>query len=300
MPFDLSDVYASVEAANKFATKELNTIVRLNETTYSGVDIKLVVLNGAASVLTSQIKRLEGFIADCDARLSQLGFTGDIYTDDSSEQLARNEEEVKRISTLRINYAETIAKMTKTINSSAYLPIATAQTLSVQIHREKIPVRALGYVNPKGFCRGPVTIAGSIIFTVFNEHPLASLFAVPPTQWSHEAAGMARPWVSRADQLPPLTLIATFNNEYGSASQLNLYGVEFINDGMVMSIEDIYLENPLTFVARDFDPLLSLGRLKEKQNGGVELMSDTASSLLRTKEYQDYKNRFDVRAGRFI
>ena len=40
-------------------------------------------------------------------------------------------------------------------------------TLTVSVHRVKSPVRACGYINPKGFARGGRTIAGTMILTQF-------------------------------------------------------------------------------------------------------------------------------------
>ena len=53
--------------------------------------------------------------------------------------------------------------------------LESLQTLSVQTHREKNAVRALGSAHAKGYTRGPRTIAGSMIFTLFGEHPLSAL-----------------------------------------------------------------------------------------------------------------------------
>src|SRR5690606_39902774 len=53
-----------------------------------------------------------------------------------------------------------------------YMVFGELATISYSIHRELNPVRALGTINPKGYCRGPRTTAGSLIFTVFNRHVL--------------------------------------------------------------------------------------------------------------------------------
>jgi hypothetical protein len=48
------------------------------------------------------------------------------------------------------------------------LELAELQTISYSMHRENSPIRTLGHVNPRGFIKGARTIAGSMIFTVFN------------------------------------------------------------------------------------------------------------------------------------
>ena len=57
-----------------------------------------------------------------------------------------------------------------TMPSGEVLPMGDVQTLSYSIHRENTPVRFLGHAGPVGFVKGSRTIAGSIIFTVFNEY----------------------------------------------------------------------------------------------------------------------------------
>ena len=51
-----------------------------------------------------------------------------------------------------------------------FIELGELQTISYSIHRENSPVRTLGHVNPRGFVKGSRTIAGSLIFTVFNEY----------------------------------------------------------------------------------------------------------------------------------
>ena len=54
--------------------------------------------------------------------------------------------------------------------------LVEASTLTVSIHREKAPVRACGYINPKGFARGRRTIAGTMILTQFRVDVLFRFF----------------------------------------------------------------------------------------------------------------------------
>ena len=51
-----------------------------------------------------------------------------------------------------------------------FIELGELQTISYSIHRENSPVRTLGHVNARGFVKGSRTIAGSLIFTVFNEY----------------------------------------------------------------------------------------------------------------------------------
>ena len=44
-------------------------------------------------------------------------------------------------------------------------------------------------------------------------------------------------------------------NEYGQSSDMRIYGVEILNEGMGMSIDDITTEKSCTFVARAMDDM---------------------------------------------
>jgi hypothetical protein len=68
------------------------------------------------------------------------------------------------------------------------------------------------------------------------------------------------------DQLPPLDLIILFSNEYGHQSVMKLYGVEFVQEGQVHSIQDLYSENTSQYVARDMDQLLASTDIADFKN----------------------------------
>ena len=107
--------------------------------------------------------------------------------------------------------------------------LGTLQTISVQTHREKYPVRAIGTSYVKGYTKGPRTIAGSMIFTVFDEHVLKDFIRSAKILMSKY--GEIDYWDKSLmpDQLPPIDLTIAFVNEYGSRSKMTIYGVEFIN-----------------------------------------------------------------------
>jgi hypothetical protein len=183
--------------------------------------------------------------------------------------------------------------------------LATAQTLSLQTHREKHPVRALGHSNVKGYTRGQRTIAGSIIFTMFNEHALASLIRKMGSsinKFDPSPAGENQISSLLADQLPPIDITIVFANEYGSLSRGGLYGVEFMNSGVTLSIEDLLTEEVVNFVARDADPIISVGRvgIDKKQRGmhfNSEGMPATGTDLLFANQssYEEYLGKLGVR-----
>ena len=122
-----------------------------------------------------------------------------------------------------------------------YFTLGSLQTLSISTHQDKRPVRSLGNMNAKDYVMGQRTIAGSLVFAVFDRHFADRIM---------KAAGVIIP-----DEIPALDLTITFANEYGRSSRMVVYGVKIINEGQVMSINDLYTENTYQFVALGLEPL---------------------------------------------
>lgn len=119
--------------------------------------------------------------------------------------------------------------------------LGSLQTLSISTHQEKRPVRSLGNINAKDYVMGQRTIAGSLVFAVFDRH------------FAHNIMRSAK--VTMADEIPALDLTINFANEYGRSSHMRIFGVKIINEGQVMSINDLYTENTYQFVALGLEPL---------------------------------------------
>lgn len=131
------------------------------------------------------------------------------------------------------------------------IPLGSLQTISYSIYRDKEQVKALGQVTPRGYTRGFITIAGTMIFTVFYQGVLAEVFSMLNGADS----------IHRVDQLPPIDLLIHFANESGNQSKLAIYGVEFMNEGQVMSIQDLMTENSVNYVARHITRMKSTDQL---------------------------------------
>ena len=144
--------------------------------------------------------------------------------------------------------------------------------ISYSVTREKAPIYTMGSADPRSFSRGKRGIAGSLIFTIFDRAPLHSiidqaLYAAKYTDFRspvavHEAGGLA---TSRdlgfqlrkavyGDQIPPFDITLAAVNEYGNAASMRIYGVEILNQGAGMSVDDIVNEEQSTFVARHVTP----------------------------------------------
>jgi len=156
-------------------------------------------------------------------------------------------------------------------------------TITVSVHREKAPVRALGYTGPKGFGRGKRTIAGTIVLTTFN---VDFLYRFLGANYSKDFSKSDA--YQKVDQLPPFNLKIAFIDEYGVSSYRDLMGVELVTSGDVYSSQDFYSEQTLSYMAADFTPLVPMGKSAAKSTGDTgtgaqktprDLIPSTTSSL---------------------
>lgn len=167
--------------------------------------------------------------------------------------------------------------------------IGEMQALSYAVQREKAPLYVMGRVDPLAFSRGKRGIAGTIISLMLDEHILRRRFAstyfvadnpeiypsvsnkldvstgsldtVGSTTFSSSDLSLnftvTNPWY--VDQVPPIDAAIVAVNEYGSAATMRIYGIEILNEGSGFSIDDIVIENQMTYVARTILPWQRLG-----------------------------------------
>ena len=131
--------------------------------------------------------------------------------------------------------------------SSTHQIIGELQTVSYSINMEKRPVRSIGNVNAKDYVMGQRTIAGSLVFSVFNKHFSKNIMESLNSKYSGTSF--------LADEIPPFDIVISAANEYGYRSRLVIYGVRLLNEGQVMSINDVYTENTYQYFATDLEYL---------------------------------------------
>ena len=156
--------------------------------------------------------------------------------------------------------------------------IGELQGVSYSVTREKAPIYTMGSADPRSFSRGKRGIAGTLIFTVFDRSALLETFKnkddrsgwffahdTDVNKHSSEEAKGAQVWQDvntdntwqpswYPDQIPPFDIVLTAANEYGQVAQMSVRGVEILNEGSGMSIDDIVTEQQMTFVAREISP----------------------------------------------
>jgi len=153
--------------------------------------------------------------------------------------------------------------------------------ISFSTTREKAPIYVMGSVDAVSFGRGKRGHAGSLIFTNFDRHAMYDIMegrifggndSAKQRYWYYQkrtdvpaggrstligktfndltSLGIQKAPANYSDQIPPFTITLTALNEYGNVSVMHLLGVELINEGSGISIDDIVTETQMTFVAR--------------------------------------------------
>ena len=152
-------------------------------------------------------------------------------------------------------------------------------TISYSIHEAKSPVRRLGERSVAGYTKGIRTIAGSMVFLVIEDHPLANL-----VKESNKTQGYSRDNNTKGVSFKMIkgetryvsTMLAPFNiglfyktevaftgnkntgnykhamkSTFNDMAHLVISGVEIISEGMVTSVNDMVTEISMQFVAHD-------------------------------------------------
>jgi hypothetical protein len=175
------------------------------------------------------------------------------------------------------------------------LELAELQTISYSMHRENSPVRTLGHVNPRGFVKGSRTIAGSMIFTVFNEYAFYRI-----KNYKKQLASTNGLYAPLADMLPPFDVVFSFFNEYGLAAKMKIYGITIVDEGQTMSIDDLITEQTYTYMARGIQPLIQLDPVNDEARYPQQLAAEKNERLqISNNAFGDsvvsnYKNFIDI------
>jgi len=266
---------------------------------FSGADIKVVVHyphpdKAFLDMIKSNIAEDQRLFNESAAELDRI-MASQEYAN-KTNTVAILQENLEQYSTSLTNMEEELEQLSKIPTSKV---LAELQTISWQIHRDKAPVRTLGSVYPRAYTRGPRTIAGSMIFTVFHQHVLHEILALNLKFYNTGTSDHDKYTYTTnlPDQLPPLDISLVFANEYGALSHMGIWGVEFVSEGSTFSIEDIFSENVVQYVARDLDPMRIVDKRAIDGQGIKEEWTMTADKLSRHK---NFLNNHIYRRNQFI
>lgn len=161
---------------------------------------------------------------------------------------------------------------------SEFMTMGSLQTITYSVYDRMDPIHSLGNVNAKDYVHTHRYIAGSMVFAVFDQH-----WAKEFIEKYCKSAGIAESEKILTDEIPPMNITISMGNEYGSSSRTALYGVRLFNEGMTMSVNDIYTEHTYQFVALNIDYLENVQLPSESRNPNFDL------STLAPKELEDKK-----------
>lgn len=169
--------------------------------------------------------------------------------------------------TMTVNMTKYDEVTQKWVNKPHTKVLGEMQTISYSIHMEKKPVRSIGNVNAKDYVMGPRTIAGSLVFSVFNKHFAEDVMGALNERYSNGMSFLV-------DELPPFDITISAANEYGYRSRLVLYGIRLLNEGQVMSVNDVYTENTYQFFATDMEYLSAEMFYTRDEDSGLYKLRD--------------------------
>ena len=184
--------------------------------------------------------------------------------------------------------------------------VGELQGISYTIQREKAPIYTMGSPDPRSFSRGKRGIAGSLVFMLFDRSALLEAFkdsgfmigkterhggelvdvSIPAIEISgvgNTSIGATGPQnvtldkvIARPiyhDQILPFEIVITAANEYGHFAAMKIHGVEILNCGSGMSIDDISTDEASTFVATAITPFNSNVKANNTASGGLNVGS---------------------------
>jgi hypothetical protein len=275
------------ERMKRYADPRTGTI------SYSGADFSAVVyLPLSQEQLTQKIAMLQREHSDMWKRINAHTGPSSWDTQQWFDELDIIKSELEELGKIKITADQYIRPV----------KLFDIQTITISSHREKFPVRALGRINAKSHTRGSRTLAGSMIFTLFNKYALWDLIQASSAFYSSgvgiQGSDSGYPEFSTVlpDQLPPFDITLVASNELGDSSYMVIYGLEITNDGRTISIQDIITENVMQFYCRDFDDLRPLIHGRVSSTWGV--VQKTASDI--AKERYTELQRRRIRLNPFI
>lgn len=184
----------------------------------------------------------------------------------------------------------------------AGVELGSLSGITWSVTREKAPIYTMGSPNPRSFSRGKRGIAGSLIFTVFDRPSLYTMLEKRKTDdglryftrshnvlpglgassvinhrgfvpISEQTSDVTSGFPYYVDQIPPFDISITFLNEYGQAAARSVYGVELLNEGSGASMDDVVIEETMTFVARDIGPMYAT---EQPRDGKFNFSADSS------------------------
>lgn len=135
-----------------------------------------------------------------------------------------------------------------------FLYLGSLVSISYSVYRDKSPVFLCGNNSISGFAIGNKYVAGSMVLNMFLEDEISSFVnekikGVLGRKKLDTINKQLHSFIK--DDLLSFNISIIFTSEYhDDATAIRIYGATFVNNGQVMSVEDLVTENTLSFVAQ--------------------------------------------------
>jgi len=205
---------------------------------------------------TRSISLYTGVYTDIDGVNNQREQSDRRYSLPRVGQFTLNNKTIKPI--MGRTFSGTDMKIMITLNDTVTM-IKTMTSLSWSVHRGKATGRPLGRPGPRGRAAGSRTIAGTMIFAASDHEPFLDILSEDvPTRRLDQMGWNTAPCrkVILPDQLPPFDIMVIMNNEYGTAAITTIYGVEIVDYGAQLAVDNLINEHVYQYTASGMDPLV--------------------------------------------
>lgn len=182
------------------------------------------------------------------------------------------------------------------------MTVRSLQGIAVSITREKVPVYIMGKARPISVSRGKRGIAGTLQFVLFDRDALSNMMLdedhfyyahADEVNWlrdgltdnlTYDANGavnvVSEQWTNGSniartvqavpeymDQIYPFDVTLVAQNEYGNGAWSSLLGLEIINEGGGLSMDDLTNEQTATYIAIHRMPWTPMGTAEPNSTG---------------------------------
>lgn len=133
------------------------------------------------------------------------------------------------------------------------------------------PAEFIGFDSNVGGGTQVTNYVGSLNDSAYDTEGLTGNYAIAP--------------VFYVDQILPFDVTIVAVNEYGNAAQMRMYGCEILNEGSGFSIDDMVVENQMTYICRTILPWQSFygkGNPEDKSTGWIKQLYGNVAESNRT------------------
>ena len=226
-------------------------------TSFAGVDIKVIVNNhlaGSMQAISYAIQRekapiyVMGTVDPISFSRGKRGIAGTMISLMMNSHMLYSDSFIAEKAYLDKNevFGEYIDRDTATPRANADINNAQdsgALLRTTQLGATRsVPISVSGNVAALGTPGGDTGAATTVDFGggLFDSTDLSKNYA-----WTK---------VFYVDQILPFDVVIHAANEYGNTAQMRLFGCEILNEGSGFSIDDIVIENQMTYVCRTLLP----------------------------------------------